>query len=716
MKQRLTSLFCTWGSWIKSPCLWTWMFLALLTIQSLLAQVPVAYPGFEAEGEIPEEFLRSVEQAYQYSLANQTDFSREQADFHLQNAYQVQQLLSSGKVLFNDDATTYLNMLAGQILRNRPELQENLRFFAVKSPEINAFATNDGLVLVNIGLLAHVEKEAQLAFILCHEISHYLYQHPLDIYLNGREQANSSAASSLPGESGANPSTRYTREKELEADRLGWELFLEAGYDPSAGLEAFDLVQQAGRPFASEPFDITWLNVSTVTFPESYRLDSVAPSIQSREPVRLTTHPDPDRRKAILEEFIELQNPDSGSVALLSHIDFAPLRLRCQYEVIRLQLLQRDYEQALYHTFCLERQHASDSELQRFKAVALYSIAMYANAGQLWEVHEDYLFVEGEQQRLNYLIEQLKPEELTAIALHHVWEIHRLFAEDEALRLMSRELMEALSNQYIETLDGEDDEVASEQAIFFPAMMEMMQDSVFAADIGKIMIRNRQYQDLAHTPMMRPSSADQDEPTLDLVGLRLGLERAIWIDPFYQVIRYQEEQPLALLESERKEKEFTTLIESYSQTLGFDTEMLSMHKLSQADIEDFSNMAFLQSWVEERSRHKELSVISPLHNEILALADSFDTPYFVWVGCIAQQEPRKGKGIVTTAGVLFPPLLPYSVWYLVTPKPQTLMYCMVYNATSGTYEVIYPHMIGMKDRPDVIRSATYDLLNQLSQN
>lgn len=695
--------------------MWIWAFLGFLTIGSMLAQVPVAYPGFEPEGEIPEEFLRSVDEAYQHAIATQTDFSSEQSDFHLQNAYQVQQLLSSGKVLFNDDATLYLNMLARQILRKRPELQTSLKFFAVKSPEINAFATNDGFILVNIGLLAHVEHEAQLAFILCHEISHYLHQHPLDIYLKGLDQANSSASTTLPGESSASLSTRYTREKELEADRLGWELYLEAGYDPQAGLDAFELVQKAGQAYADNTFDLSWLNVSTVSFPEAYRLDSVVTPVENSSPARLTTHPDPGKRKAILEEFIELQSPDSGSKELLTHIDFEPLRLRCRYEVIRLQLMQRDYEQALYHTFCLE-QDISDSELRRFKAVALYSIARYANAGQLWDIHQDYLFVHGEQQRLNFLIEQLLPEELTAIALHHVWQIHRIYPEDEALRLMSRELMEALSNQYIETLDNEEDQVESEQAIFFPAMMEMMQDSVFAADIGKIMIRNRQFQDLARTPMMRASPSAQDEPTLDLVGLRLGLDRAIWIDPFYQVIRYQEEQPLALLESEEKEQNFTSLIGEYSGQLEFDSEMLSMHTLEKSDISDFEKMAFLQSWVQERSRHKELSIISPVHNEILALADSFGTPYFVWVGCIAQQEPRKGKGIVTTVGVLFPPMLPYSVWYLVTPKPQTLLYCMVYNATSGTYEVIYPHMIGMKDRPDVIRSATYDLLNQLSQN
>ena len=695
-------------------CLWIWAFLILITIQSLRAQIPQTVSPFESTGPLPSEITRSVQEAYEEMLSRQTDFSDEQAEFHVQNAYQVHQLLSSGKVLFNDEATLYVNMVANQILRDRPVLRGSLRFFAVRSPDINAFATNDGLVLVNIGLLAHVEEEAQLAFILCHEISHYLHQHPLDIYLNGLETAYSTPTAGIPGEQETGLSTRYTREKELEADRLGWELFLEAGYDPAAGLRAFELVSKAGSAFGEEPFDPDWLRVASVPFPELYQLDSLeSPSVNQTE-IRPATHPDPENRRQILEDFIRLQEPQPGVTAWVHQVDLENLRLRSQYEVVRLQILNRSYEQALYHIFCLQRQHGEDPELEKWKAVALYSLASYANDGKFWDVHEDYLFVPGEQQRMNFLIEQLSPEELTAIALHHVWPIHREYPEDQTLRMMSRELMESLGDQYLAKLDQEEETIVVEQAIFFPAMLEMMQDSVFAADIGKIMIRNKQLQDLAQTPMMRPSSPETP-PTLDLVGLRLGLEKVVWVDPFYQVIRYQDEQPLSLLESEEKETNFTGLISEFSDQMQVDFEMYSMHEFESEDIEAFRQMALLQSWIQERSRHGDLSLVSPIHHEIEMLAAELGTPYFVWVGCIVQEEKRKGKGIMTTAGILLPPLLPYSIWYLVTPKPQTLMYCIVYNATTGDYEVIYPHMIGMRDRPDVIRSATYDLLNQLSQ-
>src|SRR5258707_15837999 len=45
------------------------------------------------------------------------------------------------------------------------------RFFVVEDPTINASSLPDGTLLVNTGLLGAVDNEAQLAFILSHEIA-----------------------------------------------------------------------------------------------------------------------------------------------------------------------------------------------------------------------------------------------------------------------------------------------------------------------------------------------------------------------------------------------------------------------------------------------------------------------------------------------------------------------------------------------------------------
>ena len=681
-----------------------------IPVSAFSQSVPPALPPFESAGQIPAEFLQPISQTFQEHLARHADLSSEQAEFYLMNAYHVQQLLSSGKVMFQDDASLFVQQVADQILRNRPDLRKDLRFFTVRSPELNAFSTNHGLILVNLGLLAHLQHEAQLAFILCHEISHYLRQHPLDIYLQGLENKDRLPAV-LGGEQAARLSTRYTQEKELEADRLGWELFLEAGYDPAAGLEAFDLLLRAGQPFFDRPFDMKWLSVSEVGFPDSYYLSNQEDPQPAMAQGHHSTHPEPAKRRDILLALMDLQRPEPGRYTFLDRQTFLQVRDRARMEVIRMQLMNREYEQALFHTWCMEEEFPGAPELRRTKALALYSLAKYANAGKFWDVHQAYSLVEGEAKNLHFLLEQLQPEELSAIALHHTWKIHRAYPDDEALRLMCRDLMELLSQQYIESLDADDSTLDIGQAIFFPAMLEMMQDSAFAKDIGSVMIRRRQMQDLMLTPLLREQP--KPEPDLHLVGLNMGLEKVVWVDPFYQVHRAQDRPAAQLIESDEKEAMLTTLLDSFSLSLGLDCNLLSSHNLSSHDLAHFKALSLLQTWVEERTMHEKIDLISPLHLEVKQLASQYGTPYFVWVGCLAQQSPRKGKAIMATAGLLLPPLLPYSVWYLLTPRSETLLYVMVWNVEAGTYEVVFPRTIQMKDRPDVIRAAVFDLVLQI---
>ena len=51
------------------------------------------------------------------------------------------------------------------------------RFFVVEDPEINAESLPDGTLLINTGLLGAMENEAQLAFVLSHEMAHVLQVH-----------------------------------------------------------------------------------------------------------------------------------------------------------------------------------------------------------------------------------------------------------------------------------------------------------------------------------------------------------------------------------------------------------------------------------------------------------------------------------------------------------------------------------------------------------
>jgi hypothetical protein len=119
------------------------------------------------------------------------------------------------------------------------------RFFVVEDPEINAASLPDGTVLINTGLLGALENEAQLAFVLSHEMAHVLQVH----YRREVEETRGSrigltiagvAAGAFIGNAGvfmaqigiASVVNGHQRELENQADRLGLQNVIEHGYDP----------------------------------------------------------------------------------------------------------------------------------------------------------------------------------------------------------------------------------------------------------------------------------------------------------------------------------------------------------------------------------------------------------------------------------------------------------------------------------------------------
>lgn len=130
----------------------------------------------------------------------------------------------------------------------------------------NAFQMRDSkgrpVIGITLALIAEVANEDELAFIISHEVAHHILGH-LD--RQSRNAAIGAAALSQlaavlgaddPGtlrqlqELGAEVGARtYSREYELEADRLGTIIALRAGFDPLRGAEFFTRIPDPGNRF-----------------------------------------------------------------------------------------------------------------------------------------------------------------------------------------------------------------------------------------------------------------------------------------------------------------------------------------------------------------------------------------------------------------------------------------------------------------------------------
>jgi beta-barrel assembly-enhancing protease len=133
------------------------------------------------------------------------------------------------------------------------------RVRVVADPHLNAFTFGGGLLYVHAGLIARMENEAQLAMVLGHEIAHVTERH----VTKGIEQAYTtqlvgSAAATAGASTGILPTGEaleiaykatmnaavngHGRGQEREADKIGIDYMVKAGYDPREAPITFELL------------------------------------------------------------------------------------------------------------------------------------------------------------------------------------------------------------------------------------------------------------------------------------------------------------------------------------------------------------------------------------------------------------------------------------------------------------------------------------------
>lgn len=136
----------------------------------------------------------------------------------------------------------------------------DIRLYVMNRPYFNAQMAPNGYMEVWSGLLLRAEDEAQVAFVLGHEIGHYSERHSLSMLRTIRGRANAAAVFSLVTAAAGVPVVGdlvylgtiasvfgFSRENESQADMIGFDNAVAAGYDPTAGQKLWNnLIAETG--------------------------------------------------------------------------------------------------------------------------------------------------------------------------------------------------------------------------------------------------------------------------------------------------------------------------------------------------------------------------------------------------------------------------------------------------------------------------------------
>ncbi len=329
------------------------------------------YKPLSSKGSVPKDFSNST--LTKIKQDNREDLKslnlRKREFFVEQINYSIDEILHSGNVTFGDTISSYLQQLGDRLIAGETNLRGKLRFYVYNSTEANAFSTRQGIVFVTTGLIAQLTSEAQLAFVLSHEIIHYQEHHVLDLF----EYASQEKFYSY------NEKTRflsnYSRENELEADRLAVKMVHDAGYKSAEINKTFDVLLYSYLPFEEMKLDKRYFNTDELYVPEMYfefKRNEISAKFKYND--YLMSHPNLAKRKEQVVDQISKFKEWEKEVLYEDSLQFFYIRDVSRFEYVLNKVYAEEPVEALYAIYILEKKYPESSFLKSYKSQAWLDI------------------------------------------------------------------------------------------------------------------------------------------------------------------------------------------------------------------------------------------------------------------------------------------------------------------------------------------------------
>ncbi len=314
-----------------------------------------------------------------------------------------------------------------------------IQYFIARSAEPNARCFGEGTLFINLGLLPLVRTDAELAFIMSHEVAHQLLGHPetairerVDRQTSKTFQKEVRSVAADPGayadryftllrrvslESGA-----HSRQAEVEADSLAIILVTNAGYPRAeaagfimtlsgsdeiiSGSGLYDVPKKLAPPAAGGRAAKSYVGLSGVKV-SLKRGKSELDSLRQ-------THPDaPLRYTKMTGEPAPAATP-TGMAVLKANA--TPETARELVEIIRYFLENEKYTLALHYAFVAQEAGFKDPVFNDIVAASLAALCDADARGKRYEATYVYTSTANDLRALQTALGGLKKADLAALA------------------------------------------------------------------------------------------------------------------------------------------------------------------------------------------------------------------------------------------------------------------------------------------------------------
>jgi hypothetical protein len=400
------------------------------------------YKTIQAVGALPSDYSsETYQKVLEQMKERQSGMSQiQQKEFLESTHYAIDDLLHSGYVVFGDELSNYISSIADSLLRDDPKTRSELRFYTLKTTAANAFSTDQGIIFVTTGLISQVSNEAQLAFILAHEICHYREKHVLESFT--WNQRNKSRRDWV------NRMSIYSRDREFDADRLAVDLYNNAGYTEDALKSTFDVLKYSYLPFDEIEVPKSYFITQDMFLPDIL-FPSTAYDIKAEEDQDDTesSHPNIKRRREAIDDELAKYSTWGTSNFLLGKDQFYNVRNISRFECVRTSIIDSHYGDALYSIYLLEKDFPSSIYLQRMKAQAWLGIYQYEREHHISKTIKKVSDYEGASATVHYLIRKLNLKAMGPVALRNIYDIFSAHPEDSEITAIYERLIAQLAQE-----------------------------------------------------------------------------------------------------------------------------------------------------------------------------------------------------------------------------------------------------------------------------
>jgi len=713
--------------------------LFLLLCFQLNGQDIINFNGLQSEGEVPEEFnilsSEKVKQEKESISKNETRTDRKSTErFILESHYFIDKVLSNGAILYNEKLCQYISKVADELLKDDLELRKKLQFYVLKSQSVNAFATDRGSIFITVGLLAQLENEAQLAFILSHEIIHYTNSHARTGYVeNDRIERGDGKYQRENWNKELNKS-KYSKELELEADVEGLKFYLKSNYSLEELHSVFYILQYAHIPIDDIPFDTTYFNDTNFTLSSEYfKKELKAIEAIDDGDDQYLTHPNTNKRRSIVASEIEGKS-NAGRVKFInSEKEFYDIQLLARFELSNLFTKDRKYAESFYNSYLLLKKYPTNKFLRTNIAYCLYALSKYRNDGKLYNVLTDYEKVQGQSQQVNYMFEKMEKKTLNTIAVKYLWELKQDFKDDEFIATIAKDaLYELVMESGARKLDYKKAFPIIEEENTLPKdssniskydriikNSEVTEDEIKYAFVN--LFQNEEFNDLINKYEKEyvgnvKNGNDYEvenisERKKNKIGRALGIDKVVMVSPNYKRIDLRKKISEQYVFSESRKEDFIGVNEFCAKKAGVDLNIISNTYFEST--EKYNDMSLLNEWMSERFDHHNIHIYPYCKLFTDDLAKKYNTNYFGWTGMYSLRARKDKWGFIAGAVVIYGIGIPLGIYYAVTPENHTFYYTYLVDITNYDFLMSKEDYVKMKDYDDIMKSYIYDTYNQI---